>query len=332
MALNSDRLLARLRPARGPRRWLWLRPRVALRRIVRWTRKHTWKLVSIGLLLTVWVVAHIYYFNKLVDLEYNVQAAWAQVEAEQQRRFHIQQNVARLVTGYAEHERSLMTRLTELRARAAVSRRDGGEAGGDPASLAEAPESGAGAGEAAAQSGEPPRLVDLSPAELNRIFPQIVFTAEQYPNLRLTENFQQFSTAIVETETRITERIEIYNERVNAYTTALRQFPSNVFGKLWGFDGYAFYVPDSHTVYFHPIQYPLDSRGADQLARDVPAPALAPGFVTAGPSGAVAGGDPEAAPLSGSAAPPVEVADDPDSVDIPPDRGPYRGGAAEPQP
>lgn len=207
---------------------LWVKP---FRRLNRWSREH-WRGIGVFLIgLIVWGSIHVYWYNKLIRLEYDVLTAWAQVEVEQQRRHHIQKNVVDLVIGYAEHERSLMNDLTELRTR---SRARGAPPAGDPA---------------------PGSMDALSPAELDALFPDIMLVAEQYPNLRLSENFQQFSEAIIATETRIADRIAEYNRVLNMYTTALRQFPGNIFATIWGFKEYEYYHPERGATEFRPLNY-----------------------------------------------------------------------------
>jgi len=263
VATKTEKLVQRLYPLHRKRRRKkgLFRPRHYLERIARWAKRHAWKLSFIGALLIVWMVAHIYYYNRLIDLEYNIQAGWAQVEAEQERRYNIQQDVTRLVIGYAAHERDLMTQLTELRTGVRTAKANGSQAEANEPSLQPASGGGGQQGaEAGAQTGPNalPTQLDLdqlSPEDLNRIFPQIMLTAEQYPNLRLTENFQQWSQAIIDTETRIAEHLQVYNQRVNDYTTLLKQFPGNIFGAVWGFEAYEFYVPERNTIVFRPVEY-----------------------------------------------------------------------------
>jgi len=58
-----------------------------------------------GIVLVVgWAAAHLYYYNMLVDMEFNAQEAWAQVETQWQRRYNIQHNVTQLVLEYARLE------------------------------------------------------------------------------------------------------------------------------------------------------------------------------------------------------------------------------------
>lgn len=112
------------------------------------------------------------------------------------------------------------------------------------------------AGAAGAPDAATPGVFDgMSAGELDAVFPQIMLMAEQYPRLRLTENFQQLSEAIIATETRVAERIATYNDYVNIYTTALKQFPGNIFGTLWGFEPYDYYQPEVEALGFRPIDY-----------------------------------------------------------------------------
>jgi LemA protein len=220
------------RPRRLPRRR-------RARRMLRWVRTHVLELTLGLVLLAGWVVGHLYYYNTLVDMEYNVQEAWAQVETQWQRRYHIQQNVTRLVLAYARHERSMMEGLTRMRVReqaSAEQKRAERRRNGDLERLAG-------------------KLKNLGPKELNTLFPKIQLSAEQYPNLRLSENFQQFSKAIIETEDQIATALQQYNKAVNDYTTVLMQFPGNVFGRACGFKPYDFYTPDRETIKFSPVKY-----------------------------------------------------------------------------
>jgi LemA protein len=213
--------------------------RRTLRRMLRWIRTHMVELTLGAVLLMGWVFGHLYYYNTLVDMEYNVQEAWAQVETQWQRRYHIQQNVTRLVLAYARHERSMMEGLTRMRTRKP------GAAKTRPAQ--EQPD-----GRLEQLAGQ---LKKLGPKDLNALFPKIQLSAEQYPNLRLSENFQQFSKAIIETENQIATSLQQYNKTVNDYTTVLMQFPGNVFGRACGFKPYDFYIPDRKTIKFSPVRY-----------------------------------------------------------------------------
>jgi LemA protein len=174
-----------------------------------WTsvREHTTRLSVGATVVSVWILGHIYYYNRLYDLEANVLTARAQIRAAEQRRGHVGKNLTQLVRFYAKYESNLMKELTDRRAN-------------KPATDA--------------------TTMQSMLASLNAV-------AEQYPNLNLTKTVEQFSQSVIATETEIAQRIMAYNDAVNIYTTMLGQFPANIFGRPLGFRSYNFYQPPDPT-------------------------------------------------------------------------------------
>jgi LemA protein len=186
------------------------------RRFAAWVQRYNWRLTFGAAAIAVWIASHLYYFNWLTALEFDVKAAWAQVEAGRQRRAHIQRNLSRLLHYYARYERVLMTDVTQLRT------------DDNPPAEGETEETPGGG--------------------LDGLLGRLNAVAEQYPELQLTKSVQQFSDAMVTTETDITDRIREYNSAVNRYTSVLNQFPGNMFGKAAGFEPADFYSPDDQSV------------------------------------------------------------------------------------
>jgi LemA protein len=70
---------------------------------------------------------------------------------------------------------------------------------------------------------------------------------EAYPNLKANEQFNRLTDELAGTENRIaTERMR-YNQLVQRYNTRLRQFPSNMTAKLFGFKQYPFFQAPSEA-------------------------------------------------------------------------------------
>lgn len=261
MPLPTEKLMARLyRETRIPRRgwhpvrrlraW-WARPRRPRRpigpRLRRWARRHWLALTVTGLMTVLWLFIYVHWYNKLYNLERDVDTAWAQVEAEQERRHHIQIDLIRLVVGHALHEQTVITDVTAQRTGATRA--------------------------AVPPVAQPADHLDALPGEqLDQIFPRIMLMAEQYPTLRTSESFQQFAVALVDTENRVTDRIHAYNEQVNVYTTTIGQFPGNFFAVIYGFDDYDFYTPPPGTTTYRPVQYDP----AAPTTGPAPAPPAAP--------------------------------------------------------
>jgi len=217
VSVNTLEILERLYRVEPLKRHRFRRVRRLYSRALDWVQEHSGRLSLITLAFGLWLVTHVYYYNELTRLEYDVKAAWAQVESVQQKRSHIQRNLVRLVTYYSSHERKLMTDVTRLRGESM---------------------------ERSAGKSSPQELL----ARLNAV-------AEQYPALKLGESVRQLSNAIMTTESEIAANIQVYNQAVNIYTTVLNQFPGMIFGPTLGFEDMDFYTPqDKSKLEFREVE------------------------------------------------------------------------------
>ena len=69
-------------------------------------------------------------------------------------------------------------------------------------------------------------------AAIGRLFA----VAEDYPELRATENFQQLQSQLEDTEQKIAIARQVYNDAVLTYDTALETVPTNIVGDAFNFD------------------------------------------------------------------------------------------------
>ena len=169
-----------------------------------------------------------FYYNTFLSMQYDVDEAVAQVDAQLQRRKDIILNLNIMVTDYSEHENALFRY-------AADKRKEMVEPPGVPPRETPPRESGA--------EGRPPGTT----AGLDGLLSRIFAVAERYPDLRLSENFQRYMEALVEVENEIAVRRMAYNERANIMSTAVGKFPGFVFAKLYGFTPPLFYKPDEEA-------------------------------------------------------------------------------------
>lgn len=159
-------------------------------------------------------------YNGMVQREEAVNAAWAQVENQYQRRFDLIPNLVETVSGFADQERETLTAVTEARSRA------GGVMQMDE-SLLEDPEAFARFQEA--QSG------------LGSALQRLLVVTENYPELRSNENFLTLQDQLEGTENRIAVERQRFNEAARAYNTYIRQFPRVVIANITGFDEKAYF-------------------------------------------------------------------------------------------
>lgn len=79
---------------------------------------------------------------------------------------------------------------------------------------------------------------------------RLLVVSENYPQLRSNETFNRLMDELSGTENRIAVERMRYNEKVQEYNTARRQFPSNVTASMFGFKEHALFTapPDAQKV------------------------------------------------------------------------------------
>jgi len=144
--------------------------------------------------------------NSVPAAEEEAKAKWADVEAQFQRRANLIPNLAEIVQGAAENERSILTEVTEARARA-TSVNISADNLGDAEAMQQY---------AAAQG------------QISQGIGRLLATVEAYPNIQSNQNFLAFQSQFEGTENRIAVAIRDYNEAVRAYNTTIRTFPDTI--------------------------------------------------------------------------------------------------------
>ena len=159
-------------------------------------------------------------YNSLVTLEQEVDAAWAKVEVQYQRRLDLIPNLVETVKGYAAHESNTLESVT--RARAGLT---------DAYNQADSLQRPVGAGNTAAFDS-----YNAAQSSLNRALSIYVNAVhEAYPDLKANTNFMNLQTQLEGTENRIATERGRYTEVVKDYNVSLRRFPRNIIAGLFGF-------------------------------------------------------------------------------------------------
>ena len=143
-------------------------------------------------------------YNNLVTGEEKIDAAWAQVENQLQRRFDLIPNLVNTVKGYAQHEEEVFTQIADARTK---------YGGADTV------------GEAAAANN------DLSSA-LSRL----LVIVENYPQLKADVQFTRLMDELAGTENRLAVARKDYNETVQTFNNNVRRFPGNIIAGMFGFE------------------------------------------------------------------------------------------------
>ncbi len=170
--------------------------------------------VSLAILLmaTVWLGGCGY--NRLQAEDEQVNAGWAEVLNQYQRRADLVPNLVETVKGYAAHEREVLTRVTEARAKVG--------------SLAATPE--------LVDDPEAFARFQAAQSEMTSALSRLLVVAENYPQLKADAGFRDLQAQLEGTENRITVARNRYIEAVRTFNTTVRSFPSNLTAMLFGFE------------------------------------------------------------------------------------------------
>jgi LemA protein len=166
-------------------------------------------IIVVVALIVLAVLAYIGIRNGMIASRNRVDEAWSGIDVQLKRRHDLVPNLVETVKGYATHEREVFEKATKARAEA-MSARGVGE-------TAQAEQKLTGA------------LTDLRAV------------AENYPQLRATENFQQLTRQLSELEDEIQASRRIYNSNVQAYNTKIQVFPNSIIANQGGFQPREFF-------------------------------------------------------------------------------------------
>jgi LemA protein len=153
-------------------------------------------------------------YNGLVGSAQTVDASWAQVQNQYQRRYELVPNLVKTVEGAANFEKSTLTEITEARASVGKLQINATQA---PATAEEL------------------EKADKTQRQLSSALSRLLVVAERYPELKATANFRDLQAQLEGTENRIAVERMRFNEAVQGYNTSIRRFPTLLVARLGGF-------------------------------------------------------------------------------------------------
>ena len=168
-----------------------------------------WVVLAIVALVLLVAILLVTLYNRLVRLRNRAENAWAQVDVQLRRRYDLIPNLVETVKGYASHERTTFEEVTKART----------------------------AAQQAQTVQEQAKAENILTEAIGRLFA----VAEQYPELRATENFEQLQGQLEETEGKIAVSRQVYNDAVLTYDTALETVPTNIVGNMFSFKAHEYF-------------------------------------------------------------------------------------------
>jgi LemA protein len=167
-------------------------------------------LVIIVVVIIAFVIAM---YNGLVQLRVRADSSWSDIDVQLKRRHDLIPNLVETVKGYAAHEKGTFEDIAKYRSMAMQAT--------TPA------ERGAAEG------------------QLTMALKSLFAVAENYPQLRASEQFTSLQAALQEVESSIQNARRYYNAVVRDYNTKLQSFPTNILGSSFGFQQKQFFQLDT---------------------------------------------------------------------------------------
>ena len=152
-------------------------------------------------------------YNSMVEADENINAQWAKVENQYQRRADLVPNLVNTVKGYAAHESETLEAVIAARSKAT-------QITVDPANLTE----------------ENLQKYQEAQGELSSALGKLLAITENYPDWKANQNFLELQAQLEGTENRIATERSRYTDAVNAYNKKIRKFPALIMAKIFGFD------------------------------------------------------------------------------------------------
>ncbi len=149
-------------------------------------------------------------YNTMQMNEEAVKAAWGDVESSYQRRADLVPNLVETVKGYASHEKDVLTQVTEARARVGSIQLTK-EMLDDPEAFTKFQEAQAG---------------------MSSALSRLLVVAENYPDLKASQNFLDLQHQLEGTENRINVARSRYNQAVATFNSSIRVFPNSLTNSL----------------------------------------------------------------------------------------------------
>ena len=173
-------------------------------------------LITIAVVAVVLVAGFIWVkntYNSLVSSSEEVSAAWAQVENVYQRRADLIPNLVATVKGYAEHESETLAAVVEARSMAT--------------SVTISPEE---------LNEESIAAFQAAQNNLSGALGRLIAIAENYPELKASQNFSELQAQLEGTENRISVERQKFNDTALAYNKQVKMFPSNIVASIFGLE------------------------------------------------------------------------------------------------
>jgi len=142
-------------------------------------------------------------YNSLVQLRVRTDTAWSDIDVQLKRRHDLIPNLVETVKGYAAHEKSTFENVTKFRSQAMQATTPGDKA--------------------------------IAENQLSGTLKSLFAVAENYPELKASQEFTQLQNSLTQTEDSIQYSRSGYNGAVRDLNATVQSFPANILAGMFGF-------------------------------------------------------------------------------------------------
>jgi len=151
-------------------------------------------------------------YNSMVKLDENTKGKWGNVQSEYQRRSDLIPNLVNTVKGAANFEQQTLIQVQEARSKATQVKIDANDL--SPEKIAQ---------------------FQQAQAQVTGALGRLLAVAENYPDLKATQNFRDLQAQLEGTENRIKVARNDFNSSVQDFNSTTRRFPNSIFAGMFGF-------------------------------------------------------------------------------------------------
>ncbi len=166
-------------------------------------------ILFICLIAVLWLIGT---YNNFIKRRNMIEEQWSGIDVALRRRYNLIPNLIKAVKGYGKHESELLQKTTEQRTN-----------GNNIAQRA------------------------ASESEISRSLNNLLAVAEQYPDLKASNNFLALQSSLNEIEKEVQQARRGYNAAVRKFHTLVESFPSNIMAKIFNFKTFNYFTLELAT-------------------------------------------------------------------------------------
>ncbi len=165
-----------------------------------------WIVIGVIVIILAWFVAT---YNKLIGAKNAADNSWSDIDVQLKRRYDLIPNMVETVKGYAVHEKSTFEDIALARS--------------------------------AAMNAKSPAEHAVAENMLTSTLKTLFAVAENYPELKASENFMRLQSELRDAEDKIEAARRFYNANVRDWNILIQSIPTNIIASLLKFTAREFF-------------------------------------------------------------------------------------------